>query len=74
MYWQERDFLTTNAQVSKGWLEKYEVYLGVENLFNYRQEDPILDSENPFSDYFDSSMIWGPVFGRNVYLGVRLRI
>jgi outer membrane receptor for ferrienterochelin and colicins len=68
------DFLTTNAQVSKGWLEKYEAYLGVENLFNFRQEDPILDSANPFSDYFDSSMVWGPVFGRIVYVGVRLRI
>ena len=65
------NFFIVNAQVSKTWREKFEVYVGVENLLNYRQEDPIISSEQPFSPYFDSSLVWGPVFGRNTYLGLR---
>jgi outer membrane receptor for ferrienterochelin and colicins len=67
-------FLVMNVQVSKNWQQKFEVYLGAENLMNYRQENPILGSEDPFGSYFDSSLIWGPVFGRNIYMGMRYRI
>mgnify|MGYP006287043099 CR=1 FL=1 len=67
-------FMLVNAQVSKKLSDRLEVYLGGENLANYRQPNPILDAENPFSEYFDASMIWGPVFGRKVYGGLRYRI
>lgn len=67
-------YYLVNAQVSKIWREKYEVYLGVENLFDFKQKNPILSSEDPFSPYFDSSLIWGPIFGRNIYLGFRYKI
>ncbi len=63
-----------NAQISKTWREKIEVYLGAENLFNFKQEGPILASDDPFSPYFDSSLIWGPIFGRNIYLGFRYKM
>lgn len=65
------NFYVINAQVSKNWKKKFEIYVGVENLLNYRQEDPILASDEPFSPYFDASMVWGPVFGRNIYGGLR---
>lgn len=68
------DFLLVNGQISKKIGEKVELYMGVENLFNYKQDNPILESENPFGDYFDASLIWGPVFGRKVYGGLRVRI
>ncbi len=68
------DFVVLNSQVSKRWNKKLEVYLGVENLLNYRQKNPILSSEDPFSAFFDSSLTWGPIFGRNSYLGLRYRI
>lgn len=68
------DFVVMNAQVSKTWKEKFEVYLGVENAFNFRQADPILAAEDPFGSYFDASMVWGPIFGRNLYAGLRFRI
>ena len=64
-------FPVMNLQVSKTWLEKLNVYVGVENLLNYTQKDPILASEDPFGPYFDGSMAWGPIFGRNVYAGIR---
>ncbi len=67
-------YYLVNAQVSKTWKEKYEVYLGVENLFDFKQKNPILSSEDPFSPYFDSSLIWGPIFGRNIYLGFRYKM
>ena len=68
------DFLLANAQVSKQWGERFEIYLGSENLFNFMQADPIISSNDPFGPYFDSSLVWGPVFGRNVYMGLRYRI
>ncbi|MFC2129761.1 TonB-dependent receptor domain-containing protein, partial [Bacteroidota bacterium] len=68
------DFLLVNAQISKKIGEKIEIYVGAENLLNYRQANPIIDAENPFGDYFDASLIWGPVFGRKVYGGVRVRL
>ncbi|XOV95231.1 MAG: TonB-dependent receptor plug domain-containing protein [Bacteroidota bacterium] len=69
------DFVLMNAQISKSWRDEiFEIYSGVENLLNFRQENPILSSEEPFSPYFDSSLVWGPIFGRNIYLGLRYRI
>jgi outer membrane receptor protein involved in Fe transport len=67
-------FFIANMQVSKNWNKKFEVYAGVENLFNFRQEDPIVASSEPFSEYFDASLIWGPIFGRNIYAGLRFYI
>jgi outer membrane receptor protein involved in Fe transport len=68
------DFVVMNAQVTKSWDERFEVYVGVENLLNYRQQNPIIASSEPFSPYFDSAMVWGPIFGRNTYIGLRYRI
>ncbi len=67
-------FYLANTQISKTWRNKFEIYLGAENLFNYKQPNPILASEAPFSNYFDSSLIWGPVFGRKIYMGLRFRL
>ncbi len=67
-------FWLMNAQISKEWRERFELYLGGENLLNFKQKDPILAASDPFSPYFDSSMIWGPVFGRMVYGGIRLKL
>jgi outer membrane receptor for ferrienterochelin and colicins len=71
---QSPGYMMLNLHISKTWREKFEAYAGVENLLNYRQSDPILASDDPFGPYFDSSMVWGPVFGRNIYAGLRLRI
>ena len=54
--------------------EKFEIYLGGENVTNMRQKNPILASENPFSDYFDSTIIYAPIFGRMFYSGLRFKI
>jgi outer membrane receptor for ferrienterochelin and colicin len=63
-----------NGQVTRVINKNAEVYLGVENIGNYKQEPVIVDPENPFSPYFDSGLIWGPIFGREFYLGFRYAI
>jgi hypothetical protein len=63
-------FVTMNAQVSK-YFWHWEAYLGVENLTSYTQKDPIISPENPYSPFFDASMVWGPLTGRKFYLGFR---
>ncbi len=67
------DFLLLNAQVTKVF-NNLELYLGVENLLNYQQKDPILGASQPFEQGFDSSVVWGPIFGRMSYLGLRYKV
>jgi outer membrane receptor protein involved in Fe transport len=67
-------FSLVNIQVGKTVFERLELYAGIENLFGFIQENPIIASDEPFSPYFDSSMIWGPIFGRKFYAGLRFRI
>lgn len=52
--------------------KNWELYAGMENITDYRQEDPILSWQEPFSPYFDSSLVWGPTVGRRIYIGIRL--
>lgn len=67
-------FYTFNGQVSKKFGKDLDIYIGGENLLDFRQEDAILQFENPYGEYFDSSLIWGPVQGRVVYIGLRYRM
>ncbi len=67
------DFFLVNAQISRGF-RWGNIYLGSENLLNFTQDDPIIDSENPFSNDFDASVVWAPIAGRMVYAGFRYKI
>ena len=62
-----------NAQVTK-YFRVWNVYLGGENLTNFKQNNPVIAAENPFGNHFDSSMIWGPISGIKVYVGLRYMI
>jgi hypothetical protein len=35
---------------------------------------PIIAHNDPFGNYFDASMIWGPIMGRMYYAGLRYKI
>ncbi len=63
-----------NAQITKVFSNKFEMYAGVENLTNVQQENPILASDDPFGDYFDSTIVYSPIFGRAMYAGLRFKI
>ena len=69
-------FATMNAQVSKtlGRKNPFDIYAGGENLSNYYQKNAIIAATQPFSQYFDASIIWGPITGRMIYAGMRFRI
>jgi outer membrane receptor for ferrienterochelin and colicins len=68
------DYVQINAQISRAFSPLFELYLGAENLGNFRQDRPIVSAEDPFGEYFDASMMWGPVFGRMIYGGLRWTI
>lgn len=61
------------AQVTrrfKGW----DVYLGAENLTNFRQEYAIIGAQNPYQASFDASCIWGPLMGIKAHIGFRFTL
>lgn len=65
---------TLNAQVTKVFSSKFEVYLGGENVTNVRQDNPILGANNPFGSNFDATFVYGPIFGASYYAGLRFKI
>jgi hypothetical protein len=66
-------FSNINAQITRGFY-RWELYVGGENLTGFRQNNPIMSASNPFSQHFDASMVWGPITGRMVYVGMRWKI
>lgn len=67
-------FSLMNAQVTRTFSSVFEAYLGAENLGNYKQNKAILGNDDPFGPYFDSSIIYAPVFGQMYYAGIRFKI
>lgn len=69
-------YVTMNAQVSKtvGKSKAFEWYAGGENLTGYMQQKAIIAADQPFGNYFDASLVWGPVIGRMLYTGFRYKI
>ena len=67
-------FSVMNAQVTRIFSSTFEMYIGGENIGNYRQEKAILGSNNPFGPNFDTSIIYAPVFGQMYYAGLRFKI
>jgi outer membrane receptor for ferrienterochelin and colicin/copper chaperone CopZ len=69
-------YILMGAQVTKTFGKKNPVdfYIGAENITNYFQKNVIVAADQPFSPYFDASLVWGPVSGRMFYAGWRLKI
>ncbi len=67
------DYLILHAQITRK-LKNWEFFVGVENLTNYKQKNPILGFDDPFGDYFDSSIVYAPILGRQFNFGFRLII
>ncbi|MDJ1494697.1 TonB-dependent receptor [Cytophagaceae bacterium DM2B3-1] len=75
-YQQEKNspsYLIFNAQVTRSF-KNLDWYIGGENLGNFRQSNPIIAANDPFGQYFDASLVWGPIVGRMIYTGFRFRI
>lgn len=59
-----------SAQVTRNF-RHWAVYVGGENLTNYRQQRPVIGGENPWGTGFDATMVYAPLHGANVYVGFR---
>ena len=57
--------LTSKAEISSA---------SVENIFDFRQKQPIISWQKPFGPYFDTSSVCGPTRGREIYVGIRFRL
>jgi hypothetical protein len=70
--WETRyeSFEQFNLQITR-YFRNWSIYAGGENLTDFIQENPIIGADAPWGDTFDSSMIWGPMHGRKIYVGVR---
>jgi len=67
-------FSTMNAQITKVFNERFEMYVGGENIGNYQQNRVILGANNPFGPDFDSSIVYAPIFGQMYYAGLRFKM
>ena len=65
---------TLNAQITKVFSDKFEIYLGGENITNNKQSNPILSADNPFGPNFDTNFVYGPIFGSMYYTGLRFKL
>ena len=63
-----------NSQLTRVFSKKFEIYLGGENIGNYRQLSPIIGANDPFGVDFDAAQVYAPIFGGMVYSGLRLKI
>ena len=68
------------AQVTRRF-KGMDVYVGGENLTNFRQKDVIIGAArdrdgivNPRQPSFDASAVWGPLMGMKFYAGVRFTL
>ena len=61
------------AQVTRK-IKMWDIYLGCENIAGYKQQNPILGADAPYSSAFNSSCVWGPLMGRKIYIGVRFNL
>ena len=52
------DITLVNTQLTRVFNDAFETYLGIENLTNYKQMNPIISSEDPFGQYFDSTFVY----------------
>ena len=66
-------FAQLSAQITHRF-RRWQIYVGGENLSNYKQQSPIVSAANPYSPDFDATMVWGPTMGYKLYAGIRYQI
>ncbi len=68
------EYQLVNIQTTKVFSNKFEIYGGAENITNVKQQHPVLANNEPFGAYFDTSIVYAPIFGRTIYAGLRFKI
>ncbi len=69
-------YAVINAKAVYHVTRQWDVYVGGENLTNYTQAGTAHDEPHYFDQNgnFNTSHIWGPLRGRQLYLGIRVKI
>lgn len=70
---KSKDWFQLNAQITFKW-KQWEFYLGGENLINFIQKNPIISGDQPFSNQYDASLVWGPLRGAMAFTGFRFAL
>ncbi len=65
------NFFRLLGQVTWKPRKDFELYVGSENMTNYRQNDLVLGANDPYGQFFDAGAAWGPSTGRMFYSGFR---
>lgn len=73
--WNSRynGFEQLSAQITRNF-RHFSLYIGGENITNYKQPSPIINASEPWSSSFDPTMIYGPLHGVVVYAGIRMTL
>lgn len=65
-------FALQHIQITKTFKDSgIEIFGGVKNIFNYTQDSPLIDPQNPFGDSFDTAFAYGPLQVRRFIFGLR---
>ena len=62
-----------NAQILK-WFRWGNIYIGAENITNFKQKNPIIGCHDPWGENFDATMIYGPIDGIMFYGGIKWKL
>lgn len=62
-----------SGQVTR-YFRHFSLYIGGENLTNYKQKNPIIGYQNPWANGFEPTMTYGPIEGAMAYVGIRLNL
>lgn len=65
-------YFQLQAQVTREF-RTFSIYVGGENLTNYKQPNPIIGAANPWAPEFDATQVWGPIDGAMAYVGIRFK-
>lgn len=68
-----KSFEQLSAQVTR-YFRWGSIYVGGENLTNFKQKNPIIGADDPWGSNFDSTMIWGPMHKAKFYIGARFHL
>jgi outer membrane receptor for ferrienterochelin and colicin len=71
------EFFIVNAQISRVFKPRkfaLEIYVGVENASNVQQKNAVIAAHDPEGKYFDATRVWGPIYGRMFYGGLKFKI
>ena len=66
-------FSQHHLQIKKVLSERLTSFMAVKNVFNYTQESPLVDWQNPFGDDFDTSYAYGPLQSRRFLFGLSVK-